>query len=660
MIKNRNIADDAAIEMHKLLGPGQTGEVYWVATVGTQAYQYLRDRVKADKLFTSLEEAGNAVVASSDALVFMAPHHAETVASAAAINLDKIGMRIVGLGSGAARPTFTFSATDSTITITAASIAMKNFITKPSIDSVVSPIVVSAADVTLDFENQDATSEIECVNALLTAAGADRLTINLRYRGFIAGNACVNAIRLVGVDTARIYVDFYGVASTAIVEFHTTNCHDIDISGKFYNDGTTLTKSVVDTIGSSTWSVQGWDGNSNANFTGGDNKTIAAADIETIASDLVAADLVIDKIYSDSGNIRTDATEILSDLETVKSDLVAADLVIDKIYSDTGNIRAQEIEILSDLETIGSDLIAADLVIDKIYSDSGNIRDDVTEILSDLETIKSDLLAKDLGVLSDLETIMSDVIAADLVIDKIYSDSGNIRDDVTEILSDLETVKSDLIAKDLGVLSDLETISSDLIAADLVIDKIYSDTGNIRAQEIEILSDLETIGSDLIAADLVIDKIYSDTGNIRAQEIEILSDLETISSDLTAADLVIDKIYSDTSIITLRQATGKIVSDVNSGNASDSTVIDISDVGVLTGISQMLNAAEAVDGTLVVRIDGVQLISSALFTSYLHASSDVVVRSLNFHHPFETSLHINHQKNVATGTLNTTVAYTTD
>lgn len=315
MIKDRNIHDNAGIQMHKILGSGQAGEIYWVATVGTQAYDFLRARVGSDKLFTTLESAGTAAAASADSLVLMAPHHAETVASAAAINLDKIGMRVLGLGEGAARPTFTFSATASTITITAASITMKNFIVVPSIDSVVSAIVVSAADVTLDFEVQD-TTDIECVTAVLTTADADRLDIRLKYLGYASGNAVLAPIQLVGCDTARIYVDFYGVADTAVVNFITTACLNIDITGHFNNIGTSLTKNVVDTEGNGTWSVVGWDGNSNSNFSGGDAAAVASDDSAAIAAavavidglhDVPVADAVTNLYMRDVVGIKTDA-----------------------------------------------------------------------------------------------------------------------------------------------------------------------------------------------------------------------------------------------------------------------------------------------------------------------------------------------------------------
>ena len=290
MIKDKNISDAAAIQPHKIMGPGQVGEIFWVATVGTQSYDQLIDKVSPAKLFTGLEEANTNAVAARGDIIFCAPNHAETVGAAAAINLDKTGVSVIGLGNGAARPTFTFSATASTITMTAANVKLSNIIIVPSIDSVVSPIVVSAADCKIDVEVQDASDTVECVNAILTTADADRLDIDLKYIGDIAGDACVNAVRLVGVDTARINVDFYGVASTSIVEFHTTACHNIVVTGKFYNDGTSLTKNVVDTATGSTWSATGWDGNSNANFAGGDNAALASDDVSAVSAQIAVGE----------------------------------------------------------------------------------------------------------------------------------------------------------------------------------------------------------------------------------------------------------------------------------------------------------------------------------------------------------------------------------
>lgn len=249
-----------------------TGNIFWVDSGSATGGDGSGYGSNPDKPFLTLNYARSQCTANNGDRIYLMPGHAETVASAAAINLSVAGVETIGIGNGADKPTFTFSDTASTITMTAASNVVRNILIKPSVDSVVSPIVVSAADCTIDVEVQDASATVECVNAILTTAAADRLDIKLKYRGFIAGNACVNAIRLVGVDTARIYVDFYGKASTSVVEFHTTACHDIDIKGKFFNSGTSITKNIVDTATGSTWSAEGWDGNSNRDFSGGSDK----------------------------------------------------------------------------------------------------------------------------------------------------------------------------------------------------------------------------------------------------------------------------------------------------------------------------------------------------------------------------------------------------
>ena len=335
MIKDKNISDAAAIQAHKIMGPGQVGEIFWVATIGTQSYDQLIDKVNSAKLFTTLEEANENAVAARGDIIFMAPNHAETVAAAAAINLDKAGVSVVGLGNGAAKPTFTFSATASTITITAANVELKNIIVVPSIDSVVSPIVVSAADCTVHVEVQDTSDTVECVNAILTTADADRIDIDVKYIGDIAGDACVNAVRLVGVDTARINVDFYGVASTSIVEFHTTACHNVVVTGKFYNDGTSLTKNVVDTVTGSTWSVTGWDGNSNANFAGGDNAALATDDVSAVSAQIAVGEATGDADIDISEAVYTGFVNILT-VTAPSTGLQACRIDIDVNKATTG------------------------------------------------------------------------------------------------------------------------------------------------------------------------------------------------------------------------------------------------------------------------------------------------------------------------------------
>lgn len=247
---------------------------------------------------------------SAGDVILAMPGHAETLSTASAITADVAGISIYALGQGASRATLTFSNTAATIVVSAASVTFQNFIIKPSVDSVVSPFVVQAADCWIDCEIQDASASVEFVRAVLTTAAADRLHLDLKYRGFTAGNACVNAVRLVGVDTADINVDFYGVASTAVVEFHTTACTNITVNGYMYNSGTTDgSKLVVDTVTGSTWYADIQDGAAGARFTGGSASALASDDVSTVAANqtVPSADSTANVLERDVVGNKTDA-----------------------------------------------------------------------------------------------------------------------------------------------------------------------------------------------------------------------------------------------------------------------------------------------------------------------------------------------------------------
>lgn len=216
--------------------------------------------------------------------------HAETISAAGGITISTAGIQFVGLGEGATRPTFTFSATASTFLITGASTSISNIVGVPSIDQVVSPFVVQAADCSLSIEWQDAASNKEALRAILGNASADRLNITLTYRGQTGGSHCVNAVRLVGSDGANIQANFYGKASTAWVEFLTTACTNVTVTGYMYNSGTTdLSKNVVDTVTGSTWYANAYDGAAGVSFDGGSGKALSSADVSSVTAVIPSA-----------------------------------------------------------------------------------------------------------------------------------------------------------------------------------------------------------------------------------------------------------------------------------------------------------------------------------------------------------------------------------
>jgi len=271
-----------------------SGKVFAVGDSSTKNLDMLKQLFGYDpdsklRFYGDVDSAIGACTANAGDVIFVMPGHTETIATASAITSDVAGVSIIGLGVGADRPTFTFSATASTWVISAASTKIKNIIGVPSIDSVVSPFVVSGADVELDIEWRDDSSTVEAVRAVLTTATADDLKLKLRYVGDVGGNACVNAVRLVGGAGARLDIDFHGVASTAVVEFHTTAVEDCVVTGYQYNSGITdFSKSVVDTVTGSTWFAGFEDGAAGSGVSGGSGGALAAGDLSTINTNVDA------------------------------------------------------------------------------------------------------------------------------------------------------------------------------------------------------------------------------------------------------------------------------------------------------------------------------------------------------------------------------------
>jgi hypothetical protein len=294
--------------------PATTGNVFFVDSGnGSNG-----NTGQADNPFATLDYAIGKCTANNGDIIVLGAGHAETVSGASGITFDVAGVTVVGLGEGASRPTFTFSATASTIVISAASVQFGHvngageysIVCKPSIDEVVTGLSISGASCTVYMEWQDPTTAIEALTAITTTAAADKFRCNLKYLGQTGGNANVNAVILVGVNDAIVNIDFYGKASTAVVEFLTTACTNVQVYGYIYNtSGTAPAKTVVDTAGSSTWWAAFYDGTAGASISGGSAAALAADDVAAVAALLAvpSADAVTNTNMRDVVGNKTDA-----------------------------------------------------------------------------------------------------------------------------------------------------------------------------------------------------------------------------------------------------------------------------------------------------------------------------------------------------------------
>lgn len=293
------------------------GGNYWYVCNRTGANGSDGNEGTADMPFATLAFAISKCVADQGDVIIILSGHAENVASAAAIAANIAGITIIGEGNGSDRPTFTFiTSTAATFTITAANVTITNIVGVCGIDVLVSPFVISAAGCTFGLpgapmEWQDPSSLFQAIRTVLTTAAADKLTINLRTIGTTSGGTSpVNAVRLVGCNTGIVNLDFYGRASTAVVEFVTTACTDIEVYGYMYNSGVTdYTKDVVDTVTGSTWFASFNDGAAGYAISGGSGSALGPAQAATVIADLAvpSADATANVLERDVIGNKTDA-----------------------------------------------------------------------------------------------------------------------------------------------------------------------------------------------------------------------------------------------------------------------------------------------------------------------------------------------------------------
>ena len=264
-----------------------SGRVYWVdnstskkepgVSVGVNAGPGTFNQPFSTIAYAISVIASDASNASRGDVIYVKSGHAETIDSAADIAISVAGLKIIGLGQGHNKPVLTFaSSTAATITMAGANSALKNFKLLCNIDGLVSAIVVSAAGVEIDVDTYDTSSAVEAAGWILTTAAADNLKIKIKHKGFIAGNAGLTLIDLVGVNEADIDVDFYGIVATAVVNMSTTACDAIRVNANIHNGTTALTKNVVDTVTGSKWIATGYDGVGGYRYVGGSGAALAA------------------------------------------------------------------------------------------------------------------------------------------------------------------------------------------------------------------------------------------------------------------------------------------------------------------------------------------------------------------------------------------------
>lgn len=203
--------------------------------------------------FSTIDYAVGMCAANRGDIIMVRPNHTETVSAAGGLDLDVAGIAIIGLGTGANRPTVNFTtATTADMDVDAANITMYNILFTGGVGALVAPIDVNAADFTLiNCEYRDVTGQ--CVDCILTDNSADRFRIvNFRYVGDSAAGTN-SGIALVGSDDVVIdglFMD--GNFAVGGIDIRTTAVTDLEVRNVVFRTRNAADIFLVDTVTGST------------------------------------------------------------------------------------------------------------------------------------------------------------------------------------------------------------------------------------------------------------------------------------------------------------------------------------------------------------------------------------------------------------------------
>lgn len=156
------------------------GNVWFVDSGHSDASDSASYGRNPDLPFATIDYAVGKCTASNGDVIYVAPGHAETVIAAGGIDLDVAGISVIGLGSGALRPTVTFTTSaNADVDVDAASITVKNILFVNGIDDQVAMIDVNADDFTIEDCEFRAGSSTQALRFIYLASAnvADRCII---------------------------------------------------------------------------------------------------------------------------------------------------------------------------------------------------------------------------------------------------------------------------------------------------------------------------------------------------------------------------------------------------------------------------------------------------------------------------------------------------
>jgi hypothetical protein len=181
--------------------PATKGNVYHVDSGHTNANNG-NNGLNPNHPMATIDAAIGRCTANNGDIILVSEGHAETVAGAAGIDFDIAGIRCIGLGQGAYRPTITMSAAASTIHFDAIGTHLENFLIDVQHDCTI-VINVDRADCVIkdcEFRARTAVTAREWVTCIDVAGAAANACDRLKVIGCFFNCPTAGASNCIGLD----------------------------------------------------------------------------------------------------------------------------------------------------------------------------------------------------------------------------------------------------------------------------------------------------------------------------------------------------------------------------------------------------------------------------------------------------------------------------
>ena len=209
-----------------------------------------------DSPFLTLDYAISFCTANNGDVIYCMPGHAENLVLDSTVDVDIAGIKIVGLGWGGSRPTFTATAIAGDFKLASACNWIENLLFLSGVDATTGLLEITGADNTVvNCEFRDSVDQ--ATDMLITVDGADRLLIDSCQFIMAAAAGANSAIALDGSDDAEIrncYI--YGNFAVGAVDLRTTASARVNIHNCKIWTANAADIAIVDTVTTST----GWIG----------------------------------------------------------------------------------------------------------------------------------------------------------------------------------------------------------------------------------------------------------------------------------------------------------------------------------------------------------------------------------------------------------------